>query len=226
MIRIPLWKKLWSYVADVHLESQSSTINPSLHLVLVKGRLQLCTENSIYSFEDKYDNFYKSFAKILEKGQWHYQHVLILGFALGSIPKMLEHSFKLNLNYTAVEIDDVIVDMVSDYVIPKLSSPVQLINADARQFVEVHDDTYDLICIDLFLDDIIPDKFKTKLFLQRVKRLMNEDGLVLYNMLGDYESDQKKAKLFFKEHFLTVFPNGSMMHTGTNFILASEQVLN
>ncbi len=224
MIRIPIWKKWWSYVSDVHLESHESSINPSLHLLLAEGRLQLCTDNSIYSFEDKYDNYFKAFEKLNENGDWIYNDVLILGFGLGSIPKMLETNFKLNLNYTAVEIDDVIIDMVSDYVLPHLKSSIQMINADALSFMELNKENYDMICIDLFLDDIIPDQFKAKSFLQSAKSALSDEGIVLYNMLGDYEKDQKAAKLFFKEHFRNVFPNASMMHTGTNFILASSEV--
>lgn len=224
MIRIPLWKKWWSYISDVHLESHESSINPSLHLLLAEGRLQLCTDNSIYSFEDKYDNYFKAFEKLNESGNWKYNDVLILGFGLGSIPKMLETNFKLTLNYTAVEIDDVIIDMVSDYVLPHLESSIQLINADALSFMELNEETYDMICIDLFLDDIIPDQFKANSFLLSVKSSLSSDGIVLYNMLGDYEKDRKAAKAFFREHFRKVFPDGTMMHTGTNFILASSDV--
>ena len=226
MTQIPLWKKWLSHVKDVHLESHESTINPALHLALVKGRLQLSTDNAIYSFEDKYDNFYKAFNKIKKAGKWTYHDVLILGFGLGSIPKMLEDNFKLQLNYTAVEIDDVIIDMVSDYVLPHLQSSIQLINADAHQFMQINEQVFDLICVDVFLDEIIPDQFKTKAFFQLLKKSLSENGLVLFNMLGDYEKDRKKAKLFFKDHYTKVFPEGSYMHTGTNFILASTDVLN
>ena len=220
-MKIPLWKKYLSYVTDVHLESHSTSINPALHLVLVKGRLQLCTDNSIYSFEDQYDNFYKVFEKMCEKS-WDFESVLILGFGLGSIPKMLEHNFKVSLEYTAVEIDDVIVDLVSDYVLPNIKSPLQLINADAAVFIQTDQSTYDMICVDIFLDDVIPDHFKKTEFLEAVKERLNPGGCVLYNMLGDYEVDKKKARHFNKEIFSTVFPESSLFHTGTNFILISH----
>jgi len=225
MIRIPFWKKWWSYISDVHLESHESSINPSLHLVLAEGRLQLCTDNSIYSFEDKYENFFKAFKTLHQQGVWSYTNILILGFGLGSIPKMLEDHFQLNLNYTAIEIDDVIIDMASDYVLPHLKSSIQLIHADALSFMSQNEERYDMICVDLFLDDIIPDQFKAKSFLTSIKKALSDNGIVLYNMLGDYEKDKKIAKIYFKEHFKKVFPDASMMHTGTNFILASDSVL-
>ncbi len=220
-MRIPLWKRCLSYLTEVHLESHSTEINPALHLVLVKGRLQLCTDKSIYSFEDQYDNFYQAFEKMQGHG-WPYKSVLILGFGLGSIPKMLEHNFNLSLAYTAVEIDDVIIELVSDYVLPGLLSPVTLINADAFSFVMTDEATYDLICIDVFLDDVIPDQFKDTNFLEAVKARLAPHGCVLYNMLGDYEADQVKAKGFNRDVFSTVFPDAALLHTGTNFILVSD----
>jgi len=220
-MKIPLWKRCLSYLTEVHLESHSTEVNPALHLVMVKGRLQLCTDNSIYSFEDQYDNFYQVFKK-MQRPVWPYQSVLILGFGLGSIPKMLEHNFKLSLAYTAIEIDDVIVELVSDYVLPDIESPVTLITADAFSFVMTDEATYDLICIDVFLDDVIPDRFKDVSFLHAVKARLTAHGCILYNMLGDYEADKIKAKFFNRDIFSTVFPDAALMHTGTNYILISD----
>lgn len=220
-MKIPKWKKYLSYVKDVHLETQSSTINPVLHLLLVRGRLQLCTDNSIYSFEDQYDNFYKVFEKMIKVG-WRYDSVLILGFAMGSIPKMLEDNFKLKLSYTGIEIDDVIVDMVSDYVVSQLESSIQLINTDASIFLQSNEECFDLICIDLFIDDIIPDKFKNRDFIETLQKKLTPGGCLLYNMLGDYQSDKKNAETYHQEIFSKVFPKSSLFHTGTNYILISD----
>ncbi len=220
-MRIPLWKRYFSYFKDVHLESHSSSINPALHLLLVRGRLQLCTDNSIYSFEDQYDNFYKVFEKMIAVG-WRYESVLILGFAMGSIPKMLEDNFKLRLDYTGVEIDDVIIDLVSDYVVSELESSIQLVHTDASVFLDSNEETFDLICIDLFIDDVIPDQFKAVTFLQTLEQTLNPDGCVLYNMLGDYQSDKTKAELYHKDVFSKVFPQSTLFHTGTNYMLISD----
>lgn len=220
-MKISRWKRYLSFFTDVRLESQSSSINPALHLLLVRGRLQLCTNNSIYSFEDQYDNFYKVFEKMVEKG-WSYDSVLILGFALGSIPKMLEDNFKLNLTYTGVEIDDVIIDLVSDYVVSKLESSIELIHTDASIFLQVNEDSYDLICIDLFIDDVIPEQFKQVEFIELVQQKLNPGGCLLYNMLGDYQSDKMNAEKYHKDIFSKVFPASTLFHTGTNYILISD----
>lgn len=221
-MNIPIWKKYLSYISDIHLESHSSTINPALHLLLVKGRLQLCTDNSIYSFEDQYDNFYKVFEKMIATG-WDYSTVLILGFAMGSIPKMLEDNFNLDLEYTGIEIDDVIIDLVSEYVLSNLSSSIQLINSDAAIFIDINQESFDLICVDLFLDDVIPDQFRHVDFIKKLKEKLTPTGCLLYNMLGDYQSDKIKAEEYHRSTFSKVFPNSTLYHTGTNYILISDR---
>jgi len=221
-MKIPFWKKCLSYITDVHLESHSSEINPALHLLLVKGRLQLCTDNSIYSFEDQYENFYKVFEKMIS-ASWHYSSVLILGFAMGSIPKMLEDNFKLDLEYTGIEIDDVIIDLVSDYVLSQLHSPIQLINTDAAIFIDTNQDTYDLICVDLFLDNVIPNQFQRFDFIKQLKSKLKPNGCVLYNMLGDYQKDKLNAEKYHQSIFSKVFPNSTLYHTGTNYIMISDR---
>ncbi|HAI57462.1 MAG TPA: hypothetical protein DCM04_05945, partial [Saprospirales bacterium] len=60
-MKTPKWKYLLSYLMEVHLESSSSEHNEYLHVSLNKGRLQLSTANAIYSYADKYENFYNIF---------------------------------------------------------------------------------------------------------------------------------------------------------------------
>jgi len=197
-MKIPVWKKLLSYVMDVHLESHSSTTNPN------------------------YDNFYKIFKRINQKG-WHYNTVLILGFGLGSIPTMIEKKMNRVLHYTGIELDDIIVELVSDYVLPNLQSSIEIINADAEIFIQTCEECYDMICVDVFLDDVIPKEFLSETFMQKLGTLLNPEGLVVLNMLADYKSDKEKAEQYFDKVFKNVFPKSSLFHTGTNYILVSQK---
>ena len=87
-----VFKKWWSYISEVHIESTSSEYNESLHVLLKNGRYQLCTPNAVYSYADKYDNFKDCF-KQLNLNHKSLQNILLLGFGLGSIPYMLEKKF-------------------------------------------------------------------------------------------------------------------------------------
>ena len=115
----PLIKRILSYIKDIPIVSTSSEYNEILDLYLVKGRYQLCTENAIYSYGDKYDNFANAFKQIdLDK----VNDVLILGLGLASIPYILETIHQKAFNYTGVEIDDEVIYLASKYVIDDLKS--------------------------------------------------------------------------------------------------------
>ncbi|MEL6944963.1 MAG: hypothetical protein AAFO82_20090, partial [Bacteroidota bacterium] len=51
---IPRWKRWWSYLSEIHIESAPNEINPHLYVSLRNGRYQLSTANAIYSYEDLY----------------------------------------------------------------------------------------------------------------------------------------------------------------------------
>ena len=80
---------LKSYFTDVLIESASSVFNPNLELYLVDGRYQLCANDAIYSFDDKYANFAEAFDKT-KWSDFQVKNALILGLGLASIPYILE----------------------------------------------------------------------------------------------------------------------------------------
>lgn len=216
----PLWKKYLSYLMEFHIEDAPSELNPHLHLCLNNGRYQLCTENAVYSYSDLYNNFSEAFARLdLENGT--IQKVLILGFGLGSIPIILEKMGK-QYEYTAIEIDEQVIYLASKYELPYLSSPIQLICADASIWIEQATEKFDMIAIDLFLDVIIPGRFKQTDFLTKAKNLLNDNGLLLFNCLAYTEQDQIDSKRFFETNFLKVFPKGRCLKVQGNYVLVNR----
>ena len=208
-MEIPKWKHWLSYLMEVHLESSSSEHNESLHVTLNKGRLQLSTPNAIYSYADKYENFYKTFEQIELNNS--IQDVLILGFGLGSIPYMLEEKFGKNYSYTGVELDDEVIYLASKYVLSDLKSEVMLIEADAINYMHQCTQAFDLICIDIFVDDQIPDVFLTVDFLHLVKNNLTDNGVVVFNHLADRPKYEKKARTYYSDVFTKVFPAGKYL---------------
>jgi len=75
----PFWKKWYSYLDDVLIEQTESLYNEDLYVLLCKGRYQLCTNNAIYSYADKYENFKIAFDK-LRIEEHDIEEVLILGW--------------------------------------------------------------------------------------------------------------------------------------------------
>ena len=215
-----LWKHALSYITDLHIESTSSDYNAVLDLFYVKGRYQLCTENAIYSYADKYDNFFETF-KVLNLKNRKYNNVLLLGLGLGSIPYMLERKFDLKYQYTAVEIDEEVIYLASKYVLDELKSEVQIVGADAATFLQLDDTIYDMICMDVFQDDSIPEIFEEEDFLEMLKESLTKDGLLIYNRLYLTDNDKNLTDTFFIEKFKKIFPNATTIISGGNKMLLS-----
>lgn len=216
---VSTWKKYLSYLYEFHIESAPSEINPHLYVSLSRGRYQLSTANAIYSFADLYDNFTLTFQKIHLPDT--VQDVLILGFGLGSIPYMLEKKFDKNYQYTAVEIDENVLYLANKYTLPELTSAITMMPADAFAFVHYCHDTFDLICMDVFLDDIVPENFESQQYLEQLATLLNPKGILLFNKLAATKADRTQAAQFV-ELFKKVFPKGAYLDVNGNWMLIND----
>ena len=217
---LPRWKYYLSYLVEFHIESAPSEINPHLYVSLKRGRYQLSTANAVYSFADLYTNFRIAFEKI-KLDQRTIQDVLVLGFGLGSIPYLLEKTFKKKYRYTAVEIDENVLYLANKYVLGDLSSPISIMPTDAAIFVSYCQEQFDLICMDVFLDDEIPTYFESEDYLIQLKNLLTQDGLLLFNKLALTEKDKENCKAFLPV-FQKIFPDATYFDVDGNWIFVSS----
>ncbi len=218
----PRWRTLLSYLFDIHLESRSSAFNPDLNVVLSRGQYQLYTANAVYSFGERYDNFRFAFEAI-DLDRHPFKDVLLLGLGLGSIPWMLERRFARAYHYTAVEIDEEVIRLAGKYALDQLHSPMEVICADALAYVELCRQRFDLICMDIFEDDTIPDAFESAEFLEKLKGLLRPRGLLLYNRLASNPGDRSSSGRFFRQVFKPVFPTSVYLSTYHNMVLFSDR---
>jgi len=222
-MHIPFWKKWWSYIQPVTLEVTASVQNPELSVVLSRGRIQLLSGNAIYSWDDLYKNFLIAFDR-LKIDERPAKDVLLLGLGLGSIPFMLEKVFHCDYHYTAVEWDETVAYLAAKYTLSRLESPIQIITADAEVFVQVNEDQYDIIIIDIFEDEITPPQFCTQDFLEVCSDMLRPGGLLLFNRLhGEDVSIRQVTERYFERHFKQVFPEAWAIDTQGNWILCAEK---
>ncbi len=221
-MRKPILKKTLSYFKDILLESTSSDYNDVLDVYLSKGRYQLCTSGAIYSYEDKYVNFFEVF-KALNWDNLNIQKVLLLGLGLASIPQMLEKNFKKNFEYHAVEIDDEIIRLAHKYIVENLESHIQIMEMDAAVYVEIAQEKYDMIIVDIFENDIVPFQFELNSFLKRTSELLNDNGVLLFNRLNIDEKSKRKTLTYFEEVFKPIFPEAEPIYIRENIILINKK---
>jgi spermidine synthase len=191
--------------------------------VLSRGRLQLLSGNAIYSWDDLYKNFLFAFDK-LQIDQRKINDVLLLGLGLGSVPYILEKVFRLRCHYTTVEWDETVSALAAKYSLSRLESPVDIITGDAELFVQVTQEQYDMVIVDIFEDELTPPAFETLFFLEDCKKLLRPSGLMLFNRLhGADPGIRHITERFFERDFKSVFPEAWAIDTGGNWILCAEK---
>ncbi len=223
MTRFLKLKRLLSYLIDIQLDKASTLLNPVLDLSLRNGRFYLTTANAVYSYGDLYDNFLKAFQS-MDLPKNGLGDILVLGFGMGSVPYMLEQVFHQKFDCTGVEADAKIVEWANDYLMPNFSNKVKLVHADASDFIVESSSLFDLIAIDLFLDDVVPDQFSKMVFLQKVQKRMKENGILLFNRLADTAVALEETKAFYETNFKKLFPQAQFLEAGGNWIIANKPI--
>jgi len=221
-MQIPLWKRWLSYLFELHIESAPGDLNPHLYVSLKKGRFQLCTKNAVYSYEDKYDNFKRIFEQLnfdfLKDGK-----VLILGFGLGSIPILLQKKSVPDLLITGVELDENVIYLASKYALGKITYPLDLVQTDAATFIYSTSEQFDLIIIDVFVDDIIPEQCRNTDFLEACKEKLKKNGVLIFNALAATDEDKAQAEELYFEVFEKTFYEAKLVDVLGNYIFVSRQ---
>ncbi len=111
------------------------------------------------------------------------EKILIIGLGGGPLTMAL-HQILPNAQIDSVEIDPAVVKMAKQYFYYQESEKVSTTVADGRIFVKrqaLKKNSYDMIILDAFTGDYIPEHLMTLEFLQEVKSLLTKDGLVIAN---------------------------------------------
>ncbi len=210
---IPRSVQRWlSYFLPLRIEQVESETNPHLEICYDKGEYKLLTDNCVYSFGTRYTSLQQSFKK-LDLAHRPVQKVLSLGFGLGSVYPLLQQ-YKEDFTITGVEKDPKIIELVQRYFTAEALEKIDLIHSDAFDFIKQCNKKFDLIVMDIFLDNKIPQKFETEEFLNQIKSLINNKGLFLYNRL-----DNEETSAFYENTFLTIFPTAYKLKANGNYVL-------
>ena len=123
------------------------------------------------------------------------ERVLTLGLGGGTLPLALDEIFP-EVHQDVVEIDPAVVRVAREYFRFAPSSRVNVFAQDGRVFVKraaTQGQTYDLIMLDAFNGEYIPEHLMTREFLEEVRKLLAPGGVVAANTfsisdLYDHES--------------------------------------
>lgn len=128
--------------------------------------------------------------------------ILVLGIAGGSVIKTLVNEIDFKGEITGVEIDPEIISLANKYFKLNEINNLTIIIEDANQFVQKTNQTFDLIIIDIFQDNSMPEFLFETVFIENTKSLLIPGGYLLFNTMIHTKSDQERNKLY-RNHFNT-----------------------
>jgi len=111
------------------------------------------------------------------------KNILVVGLGGGTLPTTF-HDLYPQAKITSVEIDPAVVEVAKKYFEFEETEQNKVVLRDARLFIKreaLKDQQYDLIILDAFGSDYIPEHLTTVEFLQEVKTILSPNGVISAN---------------------------------------------
>lgn len=175
-------RKAFSWFVPTQLEKVRGELGHDLEVNVHNGRMMLDTANVNYSFGSLQDVFDYAFTKT-HLYDAEIKSVLLLGFGTGSVAELLLQKCNPEMFITGIEADGEVIRLGKKYFPVTASSHVSLIHETAEQYVDHCDRQFDLIVMDVFIEDKVPASVQLPDFLRKVKTLLNKQGKVYINKM-------------------------------------------
>ena len=210
-----------SFFTRAVVDRRSTPHNRVLEVVHVRGRLILNAASVNYSFGSLHRVFEDAFA-LLRIEDRRVSRALILGFGAGSVADILRRLFEGRCRITGVEIDPEVIDIHRAWFAAEPSPDLEVHCADAAAFVRTSRDCFDLVVVDVFVDDRVPDSVQTPEFLRATAGLLAPGGLLVFNRIAHTDAAREESR-----RFATVFREtlgaARELEVRTNLVLAHER---
>lgn len=214
------WRWLASHFVSYIEERGHSSVSPVLEVVYTSGRYVLHSDRANYSFGE----LHRAFADVLAEvdiAARKPQNVLILGLGAGSIVHILQqHGLQPQID--GVELDPEVIRLGSKYFGLDKQPNLKVIMADAADHIQQQTTQYDLVCVDVFVDDEVPATLDTLPVLQALQRALAPGGLLIWNRVVTTEQNRDRTQHFLQMAEL-VFPGHRLHRVLTNYMLLYEQ---
>ena len=193
-------QKIWSFILPLSIKKFRSPINGDMRVQMIDGVKRLDSKNSNYSFG--------SITEILKTWLKHIafdhstERILLLWLGGGSVIQTLRETLKSEAYIEAVDIDPQIIAIAkSEFGLDRFSN-VHIVEADALVYICDTWGVFDLIIIDLFINNVTPDIFTQKEFIAWLVGHLSPSGKVIFNMMRKTMQDVGRERI--KEHFVAL----------------------
>lgn len=218
LIQPTLLQRVRSFLYPISLLKTKGEKTDSLEVLLYKNQFQLAANYALYSDGIRYLPFRVGFQQLKKKGLSQSQKVLILGTGLGSILQILQKGYGSNAHFVLVDIDQVILDLAIQLNPPIPPATADYIHQDVIDFMNSTTGQFDLICIDVFIEQEVPDFICSKDFFLKLKQKIHPKGAWIMNYIVH---DEQKAVQFINE-IKTIFPDLKIFQKNLNTIIYKD----
>ncbi|WP_246037004.1 spermidine synthase [Thalassotalea litorea] len=153
------------------------------------------------------------------------EKVLIIGLGGGTLSNSLQLLFP-DIKIDNVEIDPAVVTVAKEYFDFKESENIQTFNQDGRIFIKraaLKKLQYDLIILDAFNGEYIPEHLLTREFLQETKSLLSDHGVVVANTFSSSLLFHHETATY-HDVFGDFYTVSKSNNAGNRIILAGKQL--
>jgi spermidine synthase len=196
--------KGFSYLWPVTIKNYSSPYSGELYIRYFLGKKVLDCKHTNYSF----GGLQKVLKRALELLPFNpdTKKILILGLGAGSVVATIRKQHSKTAHVTGVEIDATILQIAREEFGIVENSLTKLVQEDAIVFMANNADRYDLIIIDLFIVDTIPEAALEAPFLKQLVTALEPGGYVVFNTIPETMSSENLDYIitFFESSQLTV----------------------
>jgi len=180
--------KGFSYIWPVTIKNYSSPYSGELYIRYFLGKKVLDCKHTNYSF----GGLQKVLKRALELLPFNpdTKKILILGLGAGSVVATIRKQHSKTAHVTGVEIDATILQIAREEFGIVENSLTKLVQEDAIVFMANNADRYDLIIIDLFIVDTIPEAALEAPFLKQLVTALEPGGYVVFNTIPETMSSE------------------------------------
>lgn len=193
-----------SYLYPHVVEARQGNVTPYLEVLRRNGKYILNSSRVNYSYGGLHLVFEDLFEKV-NINRYQFKNVLLLGMGAGSIISLLREKYHLDFKITALEKDDVVIELAERYFNIGRFKNLEIVNRDAFEYVLHCTEKFDMVIVDLFIEEDVPAKFASASFLSALKNITAQHACVIYNkmIMTDVHATQFAG---LTEKFNNIFP--------------------
>lgn len=198
----------------------NSPINGLIKVMLVFNRPRLMMGGMLQSGGLVMKIWGKAIKKLFNQGQ-AIEQALIIGLGCGNCAAAINKYYP-KAQMLGVEIDKEVVDIAECYfnlatvknLKVAIDNGAKYVNKLSNQKKKLK---YDLIIVDVYLGDKIPQEFKTKKFFKTLAKLLTHNGVVIFNHLFFKQHKVLTEKLI--KEMEPIFGKITLQRTSTNLLI-------